>query len=459
MSQLDLIVIGSGPGGYVAALRAAQLGAAVAVVEERELGGVCLNRGCIPTKAILESARILAHMKHAKRFGLTCESPGVDYPAIVERKAKVVSRLSRGVAHLLKSAKVQAVMGRARLLDAHAVEVAAAEGAVRLETKNLIIATGSEPARPAGFPFDSPRVLTSDEALDLTELPARVLIVGGGYIGCEFASMWAEFGSAVTLIEMLPALLPLADADVSKEMQRCLARQRVKVLTGTKIEKMTATAEAVTAEVSEGESVEADVALIAVGRKLNADIEGLAEAGVQITCDAVAIDDLCRTNVEGVYAIGDVTGKWMLAHYASEQGMVAAEHLFGGGPAPIDERAVPSCIFTLPEVASVGLTEEEARRELGGVRVGRFDFAALGKAAASGETDGFIKLIGDDSERVVGVHIIGHEATSMIAEAALAVRLKLKMDELVHTIHAHPTMPEALHEAALDFYGRAIHKP
>ncbi len=459
MATFDLIVIGSGPGGYVAALRAVQLGAVVAVVEARELGGVCLNRGCIPTKAILESARILAAMKRAKQFGLKSAETEVDYPAVIARKEKVVARLRRGVGVLLKSANVEVVPGRAKILDRHTIEAADGDSTRKIEGKNILVATGSEPARPRLFPFDGSRVITSDEALQLTQLPESVLIVGGGYIGCEFASMWTEFGSNVTLVEMLPALLPQADEDVSKEMQRALMRKRVKVHLGTKIEKMATTPKGVTAELGDGKSVEAEIALIAVGRKLNSDLEGLAELGVQLKCDAIEVDELGRTNVDGVHAIGDVTGKWLLAHYASEQGVVAAEYLFGGGPEPIDEDAVPSCVFTIPEIASVGLTEAEARRKLPDVRVGRFDMTALGKAVASGETTGFVKVIGDENDTVVGVHMVGHEVTSMIAEATLAVRMKLKMDDLIHTIHAHPTMGEAFHEAALDFYARAIHKP
>jgi len=459
MSRFDLIVIGSGPGGYVAALRAAQLGAGVALVEERELGGVCLNRGCIPTKAILESARLLSHLKHAAQFGLKTGSAEVDYPAVMKRKDGVVSRLRGGLGLLLRNARVEVAAGRARVLDAHTVEVMGPDASTRIEGRKLLVAAGSEPARPKIFPFDNPRVMTSDEALALTQLPASVLIVGGGYMGCEFASMWAEFGSEVTLVEMLPSLLPPADADVSKEVERSLVRQRVKVLTGTTVEKMAAGADKVAAELSGGKSVETDFALVAVGRKLNSDLDGLASLGVRLEAAAVRVDPLGRTNVDDLYAIGDVTGKVMLAQYASEQGVIAAEHLFGGEPHPEALDAVPSCVFTIPEIASVGLTEAEARRSSGDIRVGRFPLAALGKAVASSDTTGFVKVIGDATDTILGVHMVGSGVTSMIAEATLAVRLKLKMDELVHTIHAHPTMPEALREAAMDFYGRALHKP
>jgi dihydrolipoamide dehydrogenase len=446
----------------VAALRAAQLGATVTLVEEREVGGVCLNRGCIPSKAIIESARVLGMVKHAEQFGVKIGGGGaeIDYPAVMKRKDGVVTRLRNGLSYLLRNSKITVTAGRARMLDPHTVEVAGKEGtSSRIEGRKVIVATGSEPARPKIFSFDNPRVMTSDEALTLTRLPASALVIGGGYIGCEFASMWAEFGSAVTLVEMLPGLLPMDDADVSKEMERSLARQRVKVLTGTKVEKMTATDLGVVSELTGGETLETDVALVAVGRKPTSDVEGLAALGVKLNeRGAITVDALGRTDAQDVSAIGDVTGKIMLAHYASEQGVIAAEDLFGGEAHPEALEATPSCVFTTPEIASVGLTEAEARKRHGEIRVGRFPFAALGKAVASGETAGFVKVVGDAGGTVLGVHMVGGHVTNMIGEATLAVRLKLTMDEIVHTIHAHPTMGEALHEAALDFFGRALHK-
>ena len=460
MPTYDIVIIGSGPAGYVAAIRAAQLGAAVAVVEDRELGGACLNRGCIPTKALLESARMLDRLRHAAEFGVKLAAPPeADYAQLAKRKDAVVERLRRGVGWLFKNASVTSVAGRATVLEPRLVEVATPDGKVaRLESRRVLVATGSEPARPKMFPFDGARVITSDEALALTTLPESVLIVGGGYIGCEFASLWAELGAKVTLVEMLPVLLANSDADVSKEIERALLRRRVKVLTGTKIEKLAVTDAGVAAELSAGKSVEAQVAFVAVGRRANIDTCGLDSLGVKIERGSVAVDGFGRTNVEGIRAVGDVTGRIMLAHYGSEQGVVAMEHLFGRDAAPIDDAACPSCVFTIPEVATVGLTEAQAREKFGDVRVGRFPMSALGKAIASGNTAGFVKIVGDSSDTVLGVHMIGHEVTSMIAEATLAVRLKLKISDLIHTIHAHPTMPEALHEASLDFLGRAIHK-
>ena len=458
MAAHDLVIIGSGPGGYVAAIRASQLGADVAVVEARELGGVCLNRGCIPTKAILESARVLESLKRAEKLGVRTSDVEVDYAAVVARKDAVTVRLRKGVAGLFKNANVEVIRGRGRLIDVNTVEVTGEDGTSRVAGTTVMIATGSEPASVGVFPMDHPRVITSDEALALTELPESVLIVGGGYIGCEFASMWAEFGSKVTLVEMLPTLLPVADADVSKEMLRALKRRRAKVHVATKIEKLHATDDKVTAELSDGKTVEAALALVAVGRKLNSDLDGLAELGVETDGAAIAVDAFGRTNVEGIRAIGDVTGKWLLAHVASEQGVCAVEHLLGAEAQPLDEHAVPSCVFTMPEIASVGLTEAAARETLDDVTVGRFDLAALGKAQASGDTTGFVKIVGDAGGTVVGVHMVGHEVTSMIAEAALAVRKRMNVDDVIHTIHAHPTMPEAFHEAALDLLGRAIHK-
>ncbi len=459
MTTFDLIVIGSGPAGYVGAIRAAQLGAGVAVVEDRELGGACLNRGCIPTKALLESARLFGVMRRAGEFGLVGAAPTVDYAAAAKRKDAVVDRLRRGVGTLFKAANVTAVSGRAHIKDASTVVVTGPDGnETTLVGKHILVATGSDPARPKAFPFDNPRVITSDEALALTAMPASVLIIGGGYIGCEFASLWAELGAKVTVVEMLPALLPMNDADVSKEVARALMRSRAKVLTGTRIEKLTATDSGVAAELSAGKTVEAELALVAVGRTMKSDSCGLDALGVAVEKGAVAVDEFGRTNVPGIRAAGDVTGRIMLAHYASEQAVVAVEHALTAEAHPIDDDMCPSCVFAIPEIATVGLSESRAREKYGDVRVGRFPMAALGKAVASGDTTGFVKVIGAADDTVLGVHIVGHEATSMIGEAALAVRLKLKMQDLIRTIHAHPTMPEALHEAALDFLGRSIHK-
>ena len=458
MSGYDMVVLGAGPGGYVAALRAAQLGARVAVVEARDLGGVCLNRGCIPAKALLASSALLQQLKRAAKFGVTVAGAEVDYAAVAARKDDVVARLRRGVGGLLERARVDVLNGRGRLVDGNTVEVVGETDTTRVTGKTVMIATGSEAARPKMFPFDHDRVITSDGALAMTTLPASVLVVGGGYIGCEFASMWADFGCKVTLVEMLPRLLPPADADVSKEMQRILMRKRAKVHVGTKIETLSANDAGVVAELSDGKTVEAEVALVAVGRALNSDVDGLEALGVEVRDCAIAVDEFGRTNIESIRAIGDVTGKWLLAHYASAQGMCAAEHLFGGGPEPPDEHAVPSCVFTTPEIATVGLTEAEAREKDSAATVGRFDLAALGKAQTSGDTTGFVKIVCDDAHRIVGVHMVGHEVTSMIAEATLAVRKRLNIDDILHTIHAHPTMPEAFHEAALDVLGRAIHK-
>lgn len=461
MSAYDIVIIGSGPAGYVAAIRAAQLGASVALVESRAIGGTCLNRGCIPTKALLESARLFGRLRRAEEFGVKFASPPeIDYAQAAARKDQIVERLGRGVEMLLKSAKVAVIPGRARVMEPGDVEVAAADGSVsRIQGRHVLVATGSDPARPKAFPFDGKRVMTSDEALALTKLPASAIVVGGGYIGCEFASLWTELGAKVTLVEMLPSLLALSDAEVSKEMERALMRRRAKVLTGTKIEKLTVTESGVAAELSGGKTVEAELALVAVGRVPAIDGRGLDRLGLRIERAAVVVDGFGCTNVSGLLAAGDVTGRIMLAHYASEQAVVAVENLLGFEAHPIDDNACPSCVFTIPEIADVGLTEAEARAKFGdGVKVGRFPMAALGKAVASGETGGFVKIVGDSSGTVLGVHIVGHEATSMISEATLAVRMKMKVDDLARTLHSHPTMPEAVHEAALDFFGRAIHK-
>jgi dihydrolipoamide dehydrogenase len=348
--------------------------------------------------------------------------------------------------------------GRARLVDPHTVEVATGSELRRIEGKHVLIATGSEPARPKIFPFDNQRVITSDEALELTQLPASILIVGGGIIGCEFASMWSELGAKVTIVEMLPRLLSVLDEDLSAEMYRTFRRSKVAVHLGVKIKRITSCDSGVRAELADGKSIEADIALIAVGRKLNSDLDGIASLGVKIERNALQVDEFGRTNIEGLYAAGDVTGRWLLAHYASEQAVVAAEHMFGSQPEPLKEDAIPNCVFTIPEIANVGLSEADARARGITCKVGRFPMLALGKAQAAGDTAGFVKLIADENGKVIGAHMIGHEVTSMIAEVTLAVRLGLKVNELIHTVHAHPTMPEGTHEAALDVFGRAIHK-
>jgi len=458
MARYDLVVIGSGPGGYVAALRASQLGLKAAVVERDALGGVCLNRGCIPTKALCHSAELFAAIRHADAVGIHASDVSLDFAAMMANKDAVVRKLNSGVAFLLKRAKVDVVGGTGRLAGRRQVAVALSDGGeTTLEADRIIVATGSEPARPGYIPFDSPRVMTSDEALGLAELPESVFILGGGYIGCEFASIFAQLGSRVTVVEMLDGLLPLMDPDVGTAIAKAFKKLRIKVHTGTKMESLDATDAGVTATLEGGKTVEASYALICVGRRMLSDGLGLDEVGVEVEDGAIVIDEHCETSVAGIYAIGDVTGKMQLAHVASAQGIVAAE-CAAGQDSTIDYRCVPAAVFTNPEVGNVGLTEPEAAEAGHQVKTAVFPLQALGRAIALGETAGFAKVVADErTGEVLGVHLVGPHASDVIAEGALAIGLEATVSELATTIHAHPTLPEAVMEAARSWLGQDIH--
>jgi len=455
MAGFDVVVIGGGPGGYVAALRAAQLGKQTALVERDALGGVCLNRGCIPTKALAHAAEVYHQARDGARFGIKAEGLSLDFSVMQSYKNSVVERLRNGVAFLLKRAGVEVVKGTGRLAGRKRVEVALDDGGhKRFDAEKIIIATGSEPARPEWIPFDGERVLTSDDALRLERLPASVFVLGGGYIGCEFASIFAQLGCHVTVVEMLERLLPPMDSEIGSEIARALKKLGVKVHTATRMESLEARADGVVAKLSDGQSVEADVALVCVGRRLLSDNLGLEEAGVETADGHIAIDEHCETTAAGIYAIGDVTGKMLLAHVASAQGLVAAEHACGH-QARMDYRSIPAAVFTNPEVGSVGLTEAEAGE---GARAAKFPLQALGRAVAMGETSGFAKIVADaETGQVLGVHLVGPHASDVVAEAAVAVRLEATVRELAATVHAHPTLPEALLEAAHAWLGEAIH--
>ena len=458
MAKYDVAVIGSGPGGYVAALRAAQLHKQACVIERDAVGGVCLNRGCIPTKALAHSAEVFALAKHAASLGIQTGEVSVDFAKVQANTAAVVSRLTRGVAGLLKRAGVTVLAGTGRLAGRKKVAVKLNEGGEEaVDADKIILATGSEPAKPQAIPFDGKRIVTSDEALKLTTLPASVLILGGGYIGCEFASILAQFGAEVTVVEMLERLLPNLDADVAAEITKALKRLKVKVHTATKMESIAAGEGGVTAKLSDGSSVEADLALICVGRRLSSADIGLEEAGVKVEKGAIVTDEHCETTAAGVYAIGDVTGKMLLAHVASAQGIVAAEHAAGQN-ARIDYRCVPAAVFTNPEVGTVGMTEADAAAAGLKARAARFPLQALGRAVAMGETAGFAKIVADEATgQVLGVHLVGPHASDVLGEAAAAVRLEATAAELAKAIHAHPTLPEAIMEAARAWLGQGIH--
>ena len=456
----DIAVIGSGPGGYVAAIRAAQLGARVACIDKGALGGTCLNRGCIPTKALLEASHIVAAAgKHAKSFGIEFAEPQIDYRKMVEHKDAVVARLNRGVGQLFKANGVEHLTGIAAFTGPDTIEVTSGAGdGTTVNAKKIIIATGSEPFSIPAFAFDGEQILSSTEILNLKERPESLLILGGGYIGCEFACFFAELGTRVHVVEMLDRLLPLGDPDVSKEITGALKRLKVKVHVGAKLETLEPGAGKVTGTLSDGKTIEAVKALVCVGRKLNSDGLNLDAAGVVPgEKGAIPVNEHCQTNVPNIYAIGDVTGKLLLAHLASKMGLVAAEHAMGR-PARIDYRVVPACVFTHPEEAGVGLTEAEAAEQGIEVKVFKFPVPILGRAQAAGESGGFVKLVGDaKTGELLGAQIVSSRAGDLIAAATLGMQLETTIEEIAHTIHTHPTLGEGLLEAAEGWLGQGIH--
>jgi len=458
MSQVDVVVLGAGPGGYVAALRAAQLGASVCLIEKDVLGGTCLNRGCIPSKALIHSAELWKRVQHGAVFGVVAGDARFDWAKAQGRKDEVVSAQVQGIKTLLQAAKVQVKTGTGRLVDSRTVKVAQDGAEETVTGKAIILATGSEAARIPGIQIDGERVLTSTEALQMPALPKSFLIVGGGVIGMEFASMLSSLGTAVTVVEMLPQVLAMEDPMLVRVLQGALQKQGVTFHVNAKVEKVEASPAGVRVQIGGGTMLEAERVLIATGRSLNSRAIGLEAAGVATERGAILVNDQMETNVPGVYAIGDVTGLSLLAHVASMQGLAAAANATGGYGA-MDYFAIPNCIYTDPEIASVGLSEVKAKEMGRAVKVGRFGFAALGKAMCIGETAGMVKVVADaQSDKVLGVGIVGPHATDLISEAVLAVRQGLTVRQVAETIHAHPTLPEAIAEAMHDVHGQAVHK-
>lgn len=459
---MRLTIVGAGPGGYVAALKAAQLGAQVTVIEDTEVGGTCLNRGCIPTKTLLASAEAYSKAKELEAFGVELNgSVSPNLARMMERKNKVVGLQVKGIRGLFKSWGVKLIEGRGKLLDGHKVEVAGKDGTASvLETDRVIIATGSRPALIPTFPFDGKTILSSTDALNLTEIPKSMIIVGAGVIGCEFACIFRELGTEVAIVEMLPRAVSTEDMEVSELLERELKKKKIQFITGVSVDKVNGESGGIRASLSNGKEISAEKMLVSIGRALNCDGIGLEEAGVQKgPRGQVAVNEKMQTNIEGIYAVGDVTGGMLLAHVASKQGMVAALNACGH-EAKFDGSTVPAAIFTMPEIASVGLREFQAEEKGLKTKTGRFQFRALGKAHAMGEIAGFVKIVADHgSDKVLGVHIIGPHASDLIHEAAIAIKAGLTASDIADTIHAHPTLSEGLMEAAEDVHGMAIHAP
>jgi len=455
MADFKVVVIGAGPGGYVAAIRAAQLGAKTAIIEKDQLGGTCLNRGCIPTKIFLEATGLYSRVANeGEKFGVVAPDVSFDFAKLKARKEGIVGKLRKGIAGLLKKNRIELIEGEAAFVDASTVQV----GDRKVTADNFVIATGSAPAKPRLFPFDGKAIVTSDELLEMEKVPASAVIVGGGYIGCEFATVLNELGCQVTVVEMLKRILPLSDEMISKEITRALKKMRVKLMTGRKIEKMEAGKAGVRATLDGGDELEAQIALVSVGRVPNTKGLNVEAAGLALgERGEVVADELGRTKVPNIYAIGDVNNRLQLAHYASRQGIEAVEHIMGVR-SKCGFKVCPAGIFTHPEAAGVGLTEAEAREGGRELHVGTFAFQALGKAMAMEETAGQVKLIADAATgELLGAHIVGPHATDLIAEAALAIEHEATVESLAGVIHSHPTLAEALMEAAEAAEGKAVH--
>ena len=454
--RYEVVVIGSGPGGYVAAIRSAQLGMKTAIVEKDEkFGGTCLHVGCIPTKSLLLNAEVYDYFKNAREFGIICKDFSFDWQAIMARKAKVVTKLSKGVELLLRKNHVDTVRGFAKLAGSGKISVTDSKGATQeVSAKNIVLATGSEARLLPGLEPDGKRILTNKEILSLPEIPKSLVIIGAGAVGVEFASIFHRFGSKVTVLEMLPRTVPLEDEEISAELEKSFRHQSIAIVTLAKVEKVAKTARGISVEYAVGDgkpqALEADVCLVAVGRAPNTANIGLEKTRVELERGFVKVNGTMQTDEPGVYAIGDiVAASPLLAHVASMEGIVAVTHAAGKPAEPINYRQIPNCTYCEPEIGSVGLTERQAREAGRKLKIGKFPFAAVSKAAILGAREGFVKVVSDERYgEILGVHIIGPRATETIAEAVMAMRLEGTVDDIAHAIHAHPTLAEALGEAA-----------
>jgi dihydrolipoamide dehydrogenase len=463
MGTVHIAVIGGGPGGYVAALRARQLGARVTLIEKEKIGGVCLNWGCIPTKTLLRSAEVFEMARKAAQFGVVTGDVKLNWPAVLERKEQVTGQLVGGIEVLLRKAGVEVIKGEARFSGPWSLVIHGANGEQTMQPDRIIIAAGSSAITLPIPGLDLPQVIGSDGALELAELPGRMLIIGGGAIGVEFASLFHTCGVEVTLVELLPRLIPNADSDIGAGLEWELAEQGVSIYTSSRVSKIVpGKGNTVVCHVEGSDGlveIEVDSVLQAVGRKPNVENLGLEVAGIRNSPKGIAVNNQMETSVPGIYAIGDVVGGVMLAHVASKEGVIAAENA-AGGDSFVDYKAVPACIFSLPEAATVGMSEEQAREAGHEVLIGKFALVNNGKALAAGETGGFIKIVADKQYgEVLGLHIVGPHASDLVLEGALALTLEATLEEIDATIHAHPSLGESIAEAALAAHGLALHLP
>ena len=457
--NFDLIVVGSGPGGYVAAIRAAQRGLATALIETGEVGGTCLNRGCIPSKALIANADVLRKMREAQKFGISCSGVSFDYAKMKEKKDGIVSGIRKGLEGLIASNKITVFRGFGKLESAHEVKVTGKDEAL-LTGKSIIIATGSEPRALPLIPFDHEIVHDSTSMLNITKLPKKLFIVGGGVIGCEFACLHNAFDVDVTIFEMLPSLLAMEGKNVSQTLEKSLKRKGVNIETNAAIERFEKRDGRVFFYLADGREMDADMALVSVGRRYNTDNIGLEKVGISLNPDgSIPVNEQLQTNVPHIYAIGDVTGKWILAHVASHQGLIAAD-VAAGLDAEMHYNAVPSVIFTDPEVGTIGFTLERAIEEGYDAKIGKFPFQALGKAQATQNTEGFAQIVVEKTTgQILGAQVVGYGASALIAEIAIAITGELTVQSIGDTIHAHPTIAEAWMEAAFMASDIPLHLP
>lgn len=459
----DLIVIGSGPGGYVAAIRGAQLGMSVAVVERAELGGVCLNWGCIPTKSLLKSAQVLEYAQHAEAYGVKIEKAEPDFDAMIARSRGVADKMSKGIQYLFKKNNITVISGTGKLLPGKKVEVSTETGeTATYEAQHIVLATGARSRQLPAIPQDGKRIIGYRQALTLGHKPASLLVVGSGAIGSELAYFYNAIGTKVTLVEFMPTILPLEDEEVSKQVGRSFKKAGIEVLVKSTVESIDTAGELLKINIrnkkGELETYEAEMVLSAVGISPNVENIGLEETGVELEKGRIKVDDYYRTNIEGVYAIGDIVHGPALAHVASAEAICCVEHIAGLNPEPIDYTNIPGCTYTTPEVASVGLSEAKAIESGREIKIGKFPFTASGKASAAGANEGFVKLIFDAQDNtLLGAHLVGANVTEMIAELVLARKKGVTGHDLITTVHPHPTMSEAVMEAAAQAYGEAIH--
>jgi dihydrolipoamide dehydrogenase len=460
--KYDIIVLGSGPGGYVTAIRASQLGFKVAVIEKENLGGVCLNWGCIPTKALLKSAQVFEYLKHASDYGLIVKDFDKDFGAVINRSRGVADGMSKGVQFLMKKNKIDVIEGFGKVKPGKKIDVTAGDGKVtEYSADHIIIATGARSRELPNLPQDGKKVIGYRQAMTLPEQPKKMIVVGSGAIGVEFASFYNAMGTEVTIVEFLPNVVPVEDEDISKQFERSLKKSGITVMTSSSVERIDTSGNGVKAFVktSKGEEViEADILLSAVGIKTNIENIGLEDVGIAVDRDKILVNDYYQTNIPGYYAIGDVTPGQALAHVASAEGILCVEKIAGLHVEPLDYGNVPGCTYATPEIASVGLTEKQAKEKGYELKVGKFPFTASGKAKAAGTPDGFVKVIFDAKYgEWLGCHMIGAGVTDMIAEAVVARKLETTGHEILKAIHPHPTMSEAVMEAVADAYGEVIH--